>query len=144
MITTPKDIVTSRMRIRVTLAGAALTLMTAFPISAQTSYDYRVLATSKTSTLEKEMNEAADAGFRFSFVMGGETAVGGSEGVAVLTNSARPRGVSHVPEGALYGAFAASGAVSVVSRSRGHHPGGKRVPAQMKDAPTNGYRKSLQ
>jgi len=70
-----------------TLAAAALTLMTALPIDAQSSYDYRVLATSKTSTLEKEMNEAADAGFRFSFVMGGETAVGGGEGVAVLTKT---------------------------------------------------------
>ena len=82
-----KDMFTSSMWIRVTLASAALTLMTAFSIYAQTSYDYRVLATSKTSTLEKEMNEAADAGFRFSFVMGGETAVGGSEGVAVLTKT---------------------------------------------------------
>ena len=82
-----KDVVTPSMWIRATLAGAALTFTTALPIHAQTSYDYRVLATSKTSTLEKEMNEAADAGFRFSFVMGGETAVGGGEGVAVLTKT---------------------------------------------------------
>lgn len=72
--------------------GLALTMAvlvaTPVPIAAQTSHDYRVLATSKTSTLEKEMNEAADAGFRFSFVMGGETAVGGNEGVAVLTKTA--------------------------------------------------------
>ena len=33
----------------------------------------RVLATSKTSTMEKEMNEAAEAGFRFAGVMGGDT-----------------------------------------------------------------------
>ncbi len=46
-----------------------------------------MLATSKTSTMEKELNLAAEAGFRFSFVMGGETAVGGSEGVAVLTRT---------------------------------------------------------
>lgn len=45
----------------------------------------RVLATSKTSTLEKELNEAADAGFRFSAVMGGETAIGGKEVVAIVT-----------------------------------------------------------
>jgi hypothetical protein len=69
------------------LAGAVVTLMTALPIAAQSSYDYRVLATLKTSTLEKEMNEAAGAGFRFSFMMGGETAVGGGEGVAVLTKT---------------------------------------------------------
>ena len=69
------------------LACAALMLTTALTINAQTAYDYRVLATSKTSTLEKEMNEAADAGFRFSFVMGGETAVGGSESVAVMAKA---------------------------------------------------------
>ena len=87
MTTAPKDAFTSSTWIRVALASAALTLTTALPICAQTSYDYRVLATTRTSTLEKEMNEAADAGFRFSFVMGGETAVGGSEGVAVLTKT---------------------------------------------------------
>ena len=65
-------------------AGALLGLLVPVVAGAQTSYDYRVLATSKTSTLEKEMNEAAESGFRFSFVMGGETAIGGSEGVAVM------------------------------------------------------------
>ena len=45
----------------------------------------RVLATNKTSTLEKELNEAAEAGFQFSAVMGGETAMGGKEVVAVVT-----------------------------------------------------------
>ena len=87
MTTGPKNVFTSSMWIRLTLGTTALALLAEFPIHAQTSYDYRVLATSKTSTLEKEMNEAADAGFRFSFVMGGETAVGGSEGVAVLTKA---------------------------------------------------------
>jgi hypothetical protein len=66
---------------------AALVGFVAPGLQAQ-SFDYRVLATSKTSTLEKEMNEAADAGFRFSFVMGGETAIGGNEGVAVMTRDA--------------------------------------------------------
>ncbi|WP_321476070.1 hypothetical protein [uncultured Paludibaculum sp.] len=46
--------------------------------------DYRVLATSKTSTMEKEMNAAADAGFRFAAVMGGDTSVGGKEVVVVM------------------------------------------------------------
>jgi hypothetical protein len=40
---------------------------------------------SKTSTMEKELNEAAEAGFRFQGVMGGETAIGGSEVVAVMS-----------------------------------------------------------
>jgi hypothetical protein len=46
--------------------------------------EYRVLATTKTSTMEKELNEAAEAGFRFQAFMGGETAFGGDEVVAVL------------------------------------------------------------
>lgn len=47
-------------------------------------YDYRVLATNKTSTMQKEMNEAADAGFVFAASMGGETAFGGNEAVVVM------------------------------------------------------------
>jgi hypothetical protein len=47
----------------------------------------RVLATNKTSTLEKELNDAAESGFRFSAVMGGETAIGGKEVVAVVTRT---------------------------------------------------------
>lgn len=46
--------------------------------------DYRVLATNKTSTMERELNDAAEAGFRYQAVMGGETAFGGSEVVVVL------------------------------------------------------------
>jgi len=54
--------------------------------------DYRVLATSKTSTMEKELNAAAEAGFRFQAVMGGDTAIGGSEVVAVVSRGAEPMG----------------------------------------------------
>jgi hypothetical protein len=49
-----------------------------------TTYDYRVLATSRTSTMEKEMNEAGSAGYGFMGVMGGETGVGGKEVVVVM------------------------------------------------------------
>ena len=52
--------------------------------AAQTGIEYRVLATSKTSTMERELNAAAESGFRFRSVMGGETAVGGSEVVVVM------------------------------------------------------------
>ena len=48
-------------------------------------FDYRVLATSKTSTMEKEMNEAAAAGFSFASSMGGETAGGSKEVLVVMT-----------------------------------------------------------
>ncbi len=54
--------------------------------------EYQVLATSKTSTMEKEMNAAAEAGFRFRTVMGGETAFGGSEVVAIMAPAGRGKG----------------------------------------------------
>ncbi|MBK7927397.1 MAG: hypothetical protein IPJ98_07860 [Bryobacterales bacterium] len=50
--------------------------------------EYRVLATSKTSTMEKEMNEAAAQGFRFAAAMGGETAFGGKEAVVTMAKPA--------------------------------------------------------
>lgn len=72
---------------RLVLAGALATLLSPLqPLLAQPSaFDYRVLATNRTSTMEKELNEAAEAGFQFSAVMGGETAVGGNEAVVVMT-----------------------------------------------------------
>lgn len=63
--------------------------MTAF--AQQPSYEYKVLATSKTSSMEKELNEAGEAGFKLQTVMGGETAVGGKETVAVMTRMAGDR-----------------------------------------------------
>ena len=50
-------------------------------------YDYRLLATTRTSTMEKEMNEAADTGYVFAGVMGGETAIGGNEVVVVMVKN---------------------------------------------------------
>lgn len=61
----------------------ALLASAAVPSMAQ-AVGYRLLATAKTSTMQKEMNDAADAGFRFGGVMGGDTAFGGSEVVAVM------------------------------------------------------------
>jgi len=56
--------------------------------AAQDTTGLRVLATNKTSTMQKEMNEAADAGFRFAGVMGGDTAFGGSEVVVIMSRPA--------------------------------------------------------
>lgn len=69
-----------------TVAAFAALLLAALgaPARAQAPIEYKVLATSKTSTLEKEMNEAAASGYVFGAVMGGETAFGGSEGVVVM------------------------------------------------------------
>jgi hypothetical protein len=54
---------------------------------------YAVLATNKTSTMQKEMTEAASTGFRFVSTMGGETAFGGSEVVVLMArgNDAKAR-----------------------------------------------------
>ena len=49
------------------------------------AYEYRLLATNKTSTMEKELNQAGGEGFRYGHVMGGETGFGGSEVVVVMT-----------------------------------------------------------
>lgn len=51
-------------------------------------FDYRVLATTKTSTMEKELNRAAQDGFVFSGVMGGESAFGGKEVLVVMNKRA--------------------------------------------------------
>jgi hypothetical protein len=56
--------------------------------TAEKTYEYRLLATSRTSTMQKEMQDAAAAGFRFSATMGGNTAVGGSEVVVVMRRDA--------------------------------------------------------
>ena len=57
-----------------------------------TAIEHRVLATRRTSTMENELNEAAEAGFRFQAVMGGETAFGGNEVVVVVSRAATTRG----------------------------------------------------
>ena len=73
----------SHIRATRVLAGAAVLLCAAPSLDAQ-GLGYRVLSTSKTSTMQKEMQEAADAGFRFADVMGGETAAGGAEVIVVM------------------------------------------------------------
>ncbi len=57
--------------------------------AASVQLDYRVLATTRMSTMEKELNEAAGKGYRFSKVMGGKTAAGGQEvAIAVVKYAA--------------------------------------------------------
>src|SRR6185503_6266267 len=73
-----------------TLYVFMLTALLAVPAYAQE--DVRVLAANKTSTMEKEMNEAAEAGYKFAGVMGGDTAFGGSEVVVLMTRN--PSGTS--------------------------------------------------
>ena len=68
---------------------AAASLLAAGPVQDAGSSDveYRVLATSKTSTLEKELNEAGLQGFRLVEMKGGETG-GGQEVVAIVERPA--------------------------------------------------------
>jgi hypothetical protein len=46
-------------------------------------YEYRLLATTKTSTLERELKEAGEASFEVVGMTVGKTLVGGSELVAI-------------------------------------------------------------
>jgi hypothetical protein len=52
--------------------AAAVVLLTSCAV-AQSTPQYKLLATSRTSTLEKEINEAAREGYRFAGTMGGDT-----------------------------------------------------------------------
>jgi hypothetical protein len=71
-----------------TLPALVLALLAMATPSLAQDLQHRVLATSKTSTMEKEMRDAGDAGFRFAAVMGGETAFGGQEVVVLMSKRA--------------------------------------------------------
>ena len=71
--------------------AVAIALLISAPAVAQ-SIEYKVLATSKTSTMEKELNDAGALGFRFSVVMGGGTAGGGNEVVVLMQKNAGASG----------------------------------------------------
>ena len=72
--------------------AVAFALSSAVVGYAADTVEYRVLATNKTSTMEKELNEGAEAGFRYQAVMGGDTAIGGSEVVVVVSRTAEAKG----------------------------------------------------
>jgi hypothetical protein len=69
------------------MLASTLLLVCCGAVGVGAEQDVRVLATAKTSTMENEMNAAAEAGFRFAAVMGGDTAFGGSEVVVVMTQT---------------------------------------------------------
>lgn len=54
---------------------------------ANEQQEYLLLATKRTSSAQEEMMEAADQGYRFANVMGGDTAWGGSEVVVVMSRT---------------------------------------------------------
>ena len=57
-------------------------------------FEYKLLATNRTTTMEKELNIAANQGYRFAEVIRGETYVGGSEALVVMS---RPINAQHKP-----------------------------------------------
>lgn len=72
------------------LICSALFLVCCFAItSAQNKpvkpeFEYKLLATNRVSTMEREMKEAASAGYRFVEVVSGETLFGGDEALVVM------------------------------------------------------------
>ena len=72
------------------LAVVSLLFNSLFSVSyaqVASEHDYLLLATNKTSTMQQEMQEAADQGYVFAGVMGGETSFGGEEVVVVMKRS---------------------------------------------------------
>ena len=57
----------------------------ALQISVVAQTQSKVLATKKTSTMQKEMQQASDGGYRFEGVSGGGTAFGGSEVLVIMS-----------------------------------------------------------
>ena len=47
-------------------------------------FEYKLLATNRVTTMEKEMNDAAAEGYRFKEVISGDTFFGGSEALVVM------------------------------------------------------------
>ncbi len=60
-------------------------IMLTLQISVIAQIQYKVLATRKTSTMQKELQEAADGGYRFEGVSGGKTSFGGSEALIIMS-----------------------------------------------------------
>ena len=64
-----------------------LTILLSFilPTTAQQQLDkYLLLATNRTGTMEEELNEAGERGYRFAGTQGGATSFGGNEAVVIM------------------------------------------------------------
>jgi hypothetical protein len=78
------------MRLLSLVPALIMFLAASSPLSAVAQGAFRVLATNRTATMEKEMNDAAQGGLRFGAVMGGETLVGGKEVIVVMKKAEPP------------------------------------------------------
>lgn len=67
-----------------TAVGKEVVVLMEKPDGASTHYQYRLLATNRTSTLEKELQAAGDEGFDIVGQAQFESAFGGKEAVAIL------------------------------------------------------------
>ena len=76
-----KLIMSSVLLISCFIVAGAQTSIAAPPNS---SLEYKLLATNRVNTMEKEMKEAGDAGYRFVEVTSGVSAFGGSEALIVM------------------------------------------------------------
>ena len=72
------------LKMTVVAMVAAAALMSGSESLAQDDERFRRLATSRTGTMQEELNEAGAAGYRFRATQGGETAFGGNEAVVVM------------------------------------------------------------
>ena len=76
------------------LFTALLLLVSFVLVSAQDQtkpkieFEYKLLATSRTTTMEKEMNDASAEGYRFLEVISGDTFFGGAEAMVVMIRPA--------------------------------------------------------
>ena len=90
-------VVRSNNMLTKTLTGLAIVLaLLAFTLSATAQQaeqpdKYLLLATNRTGTMEDELNEAGDRGYRFAGTQGGETAFGGNEVVIIMKLDAEGR-----------------------------------------------------
>ena len=77
---------------KILMLGFCVGLVSAMQITVFGQIKYKVLATKKTSTMQKELNEMADQGYRFQGVSGGETSFGGSEVVSIMQKEPDQKG----------------------------------------------------
>lgn len=77
---------------KIVTLGFCIGFICAMQTTAFSQIKYKLLATSKTSTMQKELNQLADQGFRFEGVSGGETSFGGSEVLAIMSKAPDQKG----------------------------------------------------
>ena len=70
-------------------AAKKLTAITLTSFTQRSDMEYMLLATNKTGSMQKEMNEAGVEGYHFEGTMGGQTSVGGNEAIVIM---GRPKG----------------------------------------------------